>query len=159
MQQIRHLLAIFATLLAGCASTPTAKLTEDRPKEQAQIRQRLDEILDAAAKKDFKRLDSYHLYGPKFTKLTTQAPARLDAEAARTREHVAIGAATDPVMRAEDLKVDVFGDVGIATFILDYSARSGTDTVRAKTLSTLIFVKDRDQWKIAHEHLSAINAH
>jgi len=67
-----------------------------------------NEIIDAAEKRDFQRLDSYHLYGPKFTKFETQAPGRLDAEAARKGEHDGLGAATDVAMRADDLKIDVF---------------------------------------------------
>jgi ketosteroid isomerase-like protein len=155
MRHIRQFAPIVAIFLAGCASAPTAKLTDDYSKDQAQIRQRLNEIIDAAQKKDFERLDSYHLYGTKFTKFETQAPGRLDAEAARKGEHNGLGAATDLVMQAEDLKIDVFGDVGIATFLLDYSFKTETGRIDKKALSTLVFVKEGGAWKIAHEHLSA----
>ena len=118
MQQIRQLVPVVALLFAGCASAPTAKQTAGCPKEQAQIRRRLDEIIDAAEKKDFNRLDSYHLYGQKFTKFAPEAPGRQDAEAARKGEHEGLAAATGLAMRADDLKIDVFGRVAIATFVL-----------------------------------------
>ncbi len=158
MQPTRHLLPVIAVLLAGCASAPTAKLTADYPKEQAQIRTRLDEIIDAAEKKDFARLDSYHFYGPKFTKFAPEAPGRQDAEAARKGEHDGLGAATGLAMRADDLKIDVFGDVGIATFVLEYSFKAPSGVVEKKARSTMVFVKEGGAWKIAHEHLSALKS-
>ena len=142
-------------LFAGCASTPTSKQTAEYPQAQNQIRRRLNEIMDAAEKKDFVRLDNYHLYGPKFTKFATEAPGRLDAEAGRKGEHDGLGAATDLSMQADQVKIDVFGDVGIATFLLNYSFKAGTNTVEKQAHSTLVVVNDHGSWKIAHEHLSA----
>jgi len=60
-------------------------------------------------------------------------------------------------MRADALRVDVFGNVGIATFILDYSFDSGGQTIHKKDRSTLVFVKEGGTWKITHEHLSPVN--
>ncbi len=156
MRHLSHILPMVSLLVfAGCTSTPTSKLTAENPQAQAEIRQRLDEIMDAAEKKDFVRLDSYHLYGPKFTKFATESPTRLDAEAGRKGEHDGLGAATGLSMRAEQVQIDVFSDVGIATFLLKYSFKAGTNTVERQAHSTLVFVNDQGSWKIAHEHLSA----
>ena len=155
MNQMRKFLPWVAILLSGCASAPTTRMTSGDSAEQAQIRQRLDQVLDAAQKKDFPRLDSYHLYGPKFTKFDTVAARRLDADAARKGEHDGLGAAAELVMHAEDVKIDMFGDVGIATLVLDYSFKAGADTIQKKALTTLVFVRDGREWKITHEHLSA----
>lgn len=154
MKHLRHWSLALGLLLTGCASAPTTKLAADDLKEQAAIRQRLDQIIDAAQKKDFERLDSYHLYGPKFTKFAGEAPGRLDAAAARQGEHAGLGAVEDLSMRAEDVKVDVFGQAAVATFILDYSFKAPSATVQRQVRSTLIFVKENGDWKIAHEHLS-----
>jgi hypothetical protein len=107
MHHIRQLLPLVALLLAGCKSQP-ADVPASTRAEATQIQRRLEQIFDAVEKKDFPRLDSYHLYGPKFTKLTSGAPGRLDAEAARGGEHEGIGAATDMKMKADDLKIEVF---------------------------------------------------
>ena len=77
--------------------------------------------------------------------------------AGRKGEHVGLGAAKSLKMRADALKIDVFGNVGIATFILDYSFNSGGEVVRKRDRSTLVSVKEGKAWKIAHEHLSPIN--
>ena len=59
-------------------------------------------------------------------------------------------------MRANGLKIDVFGDIGIATFILDYSFEAGGMTVLKNDRTTMVFVKVDGEWKITHEHLSPI---
>ena len=144
-----------ALLLAGCASAPTAKLTADYPEARAQIQRRLSEIFDAAEKKDLERLDSYHFYGRKFTKFAPEALGRLDAEAARKGEHDGLTAIQQLSMQANDLKIDVFGDFAIVTFVSNYSFKAGADTIKKQALATLVFVKDRGEWKITHEHFSA----
>ena len=59
-------------------------------------------------------------------------------------------------MRADALKIDVFDNVLIATYNLDYSIDSGGTNMHAKERTTMVFVKDSGSWKIAHEHLSPI---
>src|SRR5438093_12264830 len=110
MRYLLHLLPI-PLVLAGCVAAPTAKPTADNSKDRTQIQRRLLEIFDAAEKKDLDRLDSYHLYGPKFTKFAPEAVGRLDAAAARKGEHDGLAPVSDLKMQAEDLKIDVFGDV------------------------------------------------
>ena len=145
-----------AFLSAGCASVPTADKQADDSVERAQIEHRLHEIFAAAATKDFDRLDSYHFYGPKFTKFSGSSPERLDANASRKGEHDGLGSISGLKMQAGALKIDVFGNVGIATFILDYSFDSGGETKHAKERTTMVFVKENGAWRITHEHLSPI---
>jgi ketosteroid isomerase-like protein len=124
--------------------------------EKKQIENRLQEIFAAAAAKDFSRLDSYHLYGPKFSKFSGSSPDRLDADAGRKGEHAGLWAINGLKMRADALKIDVFDEVGIATFILDYSFDSAGMTMHAKERTTMVFVQESGAWKIAHEHLSPL---
>jgi ketosteroid isomerase-like protein len=145
-----------AFLGSGCASVPAADPQANDPVEKAQIENRLQDIFAAAAAKDFTRLDSYHLYGPKFTKFSGSSPERLDAAAGRKGEHAGLGAINGLKMRADGLRIDVFDNVGIATFILDYSFDSAGVTMHAKERTTMVFVKESGAWKIAHEHLSPI---
>ena len=139
-----------------CAALRTADVQAGYPEERAQIERRLQEVFVAAENKDFIRLDSYHFYGPKFTKFAGSSSERLDAAAGQKGEHDGLGSIKGLQMRADALKIDVFGSVGIATFILDYSFDSGGETFHRKERSTLVFVKESGAWKIAHEHLSAI---
>src|SRR5439155_24967861 len=151
---MRTLFTILAILLSGCAAVRRGDLKADYPDEKAQVERRLKEIFDAAKEKDLNRLDSYHLYGSKFTKFAAEQPGRQDAATGRKAEHEGLAAINDLLMRADDLKIDVFADVAIATFILDASFKVGTETIQRKSRSTMVFVKDMGTWKIAHEHFS-----
>jgi ketosteroid isomerase-like protein len=149
-------LSLLAVVLAtGCASLRNTSPEATQARQEAQIQQRLQEVFAAAENKDFDRLDSYHLYGPKFTKFSRSSTQRLDAAAGQKGEHDGLGATQGLKMRADALKIDIFGNVGIATFILDFSFDSGGQTEHKRERSTLVFVKEAEEWKIVHEHLSA----
>lgn len=148
---------MIAALASGCASSPTTN-PQAAQKEQAQIERRLNEIFDAAEKKDLARLDSYHLYGPNFTKFSAASASRQDADTSRKGEHDGLGAINDLKMQAEELKADVFGNVAVATFILHSSFKVAADTIEKKERGTLVFVKEQGEWKITHEHFSPIAA-
>jgi ketosteroid isomerase-like protein len=154
---MRNVIAVTAMvgLVVGCASGPRGKVAPEHVKERAQIQHRLEEIIDAVEKKDFERLESYHLYGPKFSKFSTESAGRQDAEVARKGERDGLSAVNGLNMRAQDLKIDVFGKVGIATFILDYNFKVGELMAGKQARTTMVFVKDGKEWRIAHEHLSA----
>ncbi|HEX5221093.1 MAG TPA: nuclear transport factor 2 family protein [Verrucomicrobiae bacterium] len=154
MRRILHLLPILALLAGGCAST-NLNLNAPDTAEQKQIHERLTEIFDAATKKDFPRLDSYHFYGPKFTRFGTESPDREDALAAREAEHAGLNAVSGMKVNLQNLKIDVFQNVGVATFILQYSFVVGLETVEREAKGTLVLVNDAGSWKIVHEHFSA----
>ena len=146
-------LAAVLAPLVGCHS-PGAASNSSGSRASAQIQSRLEQIFDAAAKKDLDRLASYHLYGPRFSKFAPDSPSRLDAEAARNGENNAFSRINDFSARADDLKVDVFGNTAIATFVMSYGFTRETNSVNRQALTTLVFVKDHGEWKITHEHIS-----
>jgi hypothetical protein len=149
------LAAAVAFFGVGCACLPRANPQADVT-ARAQIEDRLHQVFSAATAKNFDRLDSYHLYGPKFTKFSGSTAERLDAHASRKGEHDGLGAINGLKMRADDLKIDVFDSVGIATFILTYSFDTAGGSQHAKERTTMVFVKEGGTWKIAHEHLSPV---
>jgi ketosteroid isomerase-like protein len=155
MRNVFAVAAIVGLVVGGCASGPRAPVAAERPKEAREIAGRLLEIMDACEKKDFERLESYHLYGPKFTKFSTESAGRLDADVARKGERDGLSAVNGLTMRTDDLKIDVFGKVGIATFVLNYSFKAGEETIEKHAKTTMVFVKEGGEWRIAHEHLSA----
>ena len=152
----RAVAAVLMVLFAGCASVRTSDPHADHSEATAQIERAVHEIMVAAETKDFDRLDALHLYGPNFTKFTSSSPQRLDATATREGEHAGLGALQGLKMRADELKIDLFGNVGVATLILDYSFEHGGATIRKRDRTTLVFVNDGGTWKVAHEHLSPI---
>jgi ketosteroid isomerase-like protein len=141
----------------GYTSLCAADLPCRHPEEREQIEHCLQAIFTAAETRDFVLLDKYHFYGPKFTKFSGTLPERLDADTCRRNEHEGLAAISNLKMQAEDLKIDVFGHVGIATFILDYSFLSEGVSVHKKDRSTLVFVAEKKIWKIVHEHLTPVD--
>ena len=158
MRQIHQLFALTILLLAGCAAPSPFKpksIAAAPNYEKAQIERRLKEIFDAAEKKDMVRLDSYHFYGPHFTKFSGATPARQDAAVAREGEHEGLGSIDGLLMQAEDLKIEVYGNVAVTTFVLDCTFMAGNHGVDKKEQATMILVRDGGAWKIVHEHFSA----
>lgn len=154
---LRAWAGLFVCVLAvGCVTEKAAPPFSGRPDEQFAIRQLLEEVFDAAAKKDFPRLDSYHAYGPKFSKFSADSPHRQNAEEARRGEHEGLAAVDGMTMRAEDLKVDVFGDAALATFVLDYAFEVEGRRTAARARATMAFVREGGVWLITHEHFSPI---
>jgi len=143
-------LAMGLVLLTGCASTqPPASA----PSGSEQVQQRFAEIIQAAETKDLPRLDSYHWYGPHFTKFSGTGQ-RLDAVAARESEHKGLSALAGLKLRADDLQIDVFHDAAVATFTMVATIQAGAELITKRERGTLVFVKHEDSWKIVHEHFS-----
>ena len=141
-------------LFFGCAYERATNRKADHLSAETQVERSLKEVLDAAEKKDLGRLDGYHLYGPSFTKFSAFPPGRQDAMASRKGEHEGLNAISELKMHAMDLKIDDFGDVAIATFILDSRFNAAGASHQKQDQGTLIFVKDHGTWKITHEHFS-----
>jgi hypothetical protein len=148
------LAVVVSILLSGCAQSAKNLATEPYPDEQAQVKQRLDEIWKSAEAKELAKLKSFHLYGPKFTEFKDGAP-RGDAVSGEAGEQGFFSAATEARVEMKELKINVFGDVAVATFEGNFSAKMGGQPIADRAQSTMVFVKDQGEWKIAHEHFSS----
>jgi ketosteroid isomerase-like protein len=102
------------------------------------------------------KLDSFHLSGSKFSKFGGDIPGRQDYETMTKFEREGFTQVSEFNFTLRDTKVDIFDDVAIATFILDYNYVMADDsTIYKKKRFSMVFVQDSDQWKIVHEHSSA----
>jgi ketosteroid isomerase-like protein len=148
--------AVTVPLASDARSGASGDIAMDTyPDAQAQVKKRLQEIWATASARDFARLESFHLYGPKFTEFKDGAP-RGDAAANKKEEKEVIGMLVDPKVEMKDLAINVYGDTAIATFNGDFAAKIDGKPVAEKQQSTMIFVKYRGDWKIVHEHFSPI---
>jgi hypothetical protein len=131
-------------------------LTEPYPGEQLEVERRLEDIMSAARGQAVDELESYHAFGPKFTKFDDFEPLdRQDGETTRRREREAILGVKEFDARVVDLKVDVFGAVAITTFVMDYRVvddEGERHSFRAR--ATMVFAKGESGWRIVHEHFS-----
>jgi ketosteroid isomerase-like protein len=131
-------------------------LVEQYESEQEAVEQRLAEIMSAARRKAIDELESYHAFGPKFTKFDDFDPLeRQDAETTKRLEREAILGVQEFSPEVVDLKVDVFGAVAVTTFVMEYDVVPEQDErVSFRARATLVFAKDDGQWLIVHEHFS-----
>jgi ketosteroid isomerase-like protein len=126
-----------------------------RVDEQAAIRARLDEIWVAAAARDFDRLESFHRYGSEFTSFKENTP-REDAAGNAAGERAMFSMLENPRVDMNDLVVNVFGQVGIATFNGHFTASIHGTATSLDQQATMVFVDSGDGWKLVHEHFSPL---
>ena len=135
-------------------------LTEPYPGEQLEVERRIEDIMSAARRQAIDELESYHAFGPKFTKFDDFEPLeRQDAETTRRLEREAILGVKEFDPRLVDLKVDVFGAAAVTTFIMDYRVvddEGGPHSFRAR--ATMVLAKAASGWLIVHEHFSSFVA-
>jgi ketosteroid isomerase-like protein len=131
-------------------------LTEPYPGEQLEVERRLEDIMSAARRQAIDELESYHAFGPKFTKFDDFEPLECqDAETTRRLEREAILGVKEFDPRVLDLRVDVFGPVAITTFVMDYRVvddEAERHSFRAR--ATMVLAKQESGWLIVHEHFS-----
>jgi ketosteroid isomerase-like protein len=85
---------------------------------------------------------------------TVKGRAAVEARFHRFFEEVRARAPGPPYLHINprELTVQRYGDVGVVTFVLDQPPQLGGPPVARRTL---LFVKERDGWKLAHLHASA----
>lgn len=131
-------------------------LTEPYPGEQLEVERRLEDIMSAARRQAIDELESYHAFGPKFTKFDDFEPLeRQDGETTRRLEREAILGVKEFDPRVVDLKVDVFGPAAVTTFVMDYRVvddEAQSHSFRAR--ATIVLAKEQSEWLIVHEHFS-----
>ena len=151
------ILALGLLLAVPATATPRKGdvALETYPEAQAQIRKRLDEIWATWASKDVAKLESFHLYGPKFTSFK-DGQARGDGDANRKVEKEFAAVLSDSKVEMKDLAIAVYGDTAIATFNGNFSGKIEGHPVTDKQAVTYVFVKYKGDWKIVHEHFSPL---
>lgn len=128
-------------------------ISEQYEASQAVIAARIDDIFAAAAAQDLDRLSSFHLQGPKFSKFDDEPPLdRQDIATAMRREAEQFTRVSGFDVDVQDLKVDVFGEVAVATAV-PVGRYAGEDF---RIRMTLVFVHTGGDWLLAHEHVSDV---
>lgn len=161
MKKVPLFSSLFAWTLffVQCQPAPTPKdiINDQFPEDQAVITKILDDIYKSAQAKDLEKLASFHLYGPKFTDFKDGLP-RGNAEQNKKSEQEVFSAVSNLKYDLRDVKVDVFGDMAVATFHGYFEGDMGENHVMMQLQGTLVFAKTENTWKIVHEHFSPLNA-
>jgi ketosteroid isomerase-like protein len=152
-----------AVALAGCAAPPPPEsqardiVLDEFPEEQAEIRDALFALAEAARVHNTEGQRLAHLNTSKFTAFGSDKPSVKDF-AEKVEEEVAFFSSLDglTIDWEDDLRIDVFGDVAVVTCLLSFSG-TGSDGKQVEVegkRATLVLVRTPDGWKIVHEHVS-----
>ena len=132
-------------------------LEKDRKDVEGLIRS----FFDAGKNKDLSALAEFHASRERFTKFDENPPyTRQNSDEAFVYEQAAFANISDYNYSIEDLRIDVLGEVAVATFYLAYSGMFVNDysfegsPVGSRARVTMVLVREEGRWKIAHEHLS-----
>jgi ketosteroid isomerase-like protein len=154
------LIVSFGILIIGCVKEeqkikeePIDIINDEFPEEQEELQKVLDGIFMSFRDKDADKLISYHIYSSKFTEFRNDA-SRFGSVGNEEYERGFVGAISAFDYNLGDLKINVFGDMAIATFEADFRPTIAGQVHQIWANVTLVFVKVNDTWKITHEHFS-----
>lgn len=118
-------------------------------------------FFEAGKEKDLTALMDFHApHG--FTKFDENPPyTRQNSEEAFIHEQAAFANISDYEYKIEELRIDLFGEIAIATFYLAYKGVFVNDysfegmTVGSRSRVTMVLLMTMAGWKMVHEHFSS----
>lgn len=122
------------------------------PEVQAELRAVVQSIANDSETANIEGLQAIHLVSDKFTKFGPRSWNRQDVESTNASEAAHFGSIENFKVEVRDLKIDVFGDVAIATYYPYVSFKKDGESKSANGRQTLVFLKANNEWKIIHEH-------
>jgi ketosteroid isomerase-like protein len=147
-------LAVTLLLASSAASDDSSGQTEGSAvaAAQAEIHATIEAIVSDAEAANLEGLMSSHLDSPMFSKFGPRTFERQDVTSTNASEAAFFGSIANYKQEIRDLKIDVFGDVGIATFYPHVSFEQDGQEKFASGRQTFVFLKTDDGWKLVHEH-------
>ena len=149
-------LTMLATLeLVGCTSTATRDLAHyPFPEDQVRIREAIRTLTNDALAGNAEGIRAAHLHSDKFTKFPGGKYERIGFAECVDAEITGFASFKNLKLDADDVKIDVFGDVAVLTeyFHLSHTVDDEPVTINARV--TLVFLKTVNGWKIVHEHVT-----
>lgn len=120
-------------------------------------------VFEAGKNKELSLLEELHSNSGKFTKFDDFPPyTRQELQQAIIYEQAAFANISDFQYNIDQLRIDMLGEVAIATFYLDYKGVFVNDysfegrPVSNRSRVTMVLAKEAGRWKIVHEHFSTI---
>jgi len=122
------------------------------PEAQSELREVIKSIVRDAETANLEGLKTVHLESDKFTKFGPRSFERQDVEGTNESELAFFGSISNFINEVKDLKIDVFGDIGIVTYYYHASFEQDGEEKTGNARQTLVFLKTSEGWKIIHEH-------
>jgi len=122
------------------------------PESQSELREVIESIVRDCETANLEGLKAIHLASDKFTKFGPRSFERQDVKSTNKSEVAHFGSISNFKMVVKDLKIDVFGDVGIATYYPHVTFEKDGMEKSGSARQTFVFLKTSEGWKIIHEH-------
>ena len=130
-------------------------------KDREDIEALIRAFFEAGKSKDLAALADFHGPRDRFTKFDENPPyARQDSEEAFVYEQATFANISDYNYVIDALRIDLMGDVAVATFYLTYTGMFVNDysfegsPVRSRARVTMVLERLANGWRAVHEHLS-----
>ena len=149
------LILVAQVWLTSCSEKQSPRIDSEKevfPGKQEELKQVVQAIVRDAETSNLEGLKDIHLVSDKFTKFGPRSFERQSVEETNASELAFFGTVSEYKEDVSDLKIDVFGDVGIATYYRQVSFIENEEQKNASLRQTLVFLKTDDGWKIVHEH-------
>ncbi|MDH3292684.1 MAG: nuclear transport factor 2 family protein [Gemmatimonadota bacterium] len=142
-------------LLVSCTSATRLQqdlINDPFPDAQAELRDVVASIAEDAMTGNLEGLQAIHLASDKFTKFGPRSFDRQDVASTNESEAAFFGSVSNMDYEVKDLKIDVFGDIGIVTYYPEVTFVQDGEKKEVSGRQTLVFLKTRNGWRIVHEH-------
>ena len=150
------LLACAASIVfVGCAGERQEALdlvNDPFNDHQLEIREAVLSIKADIEAGNIEGLQAMHLESEKFTKFGPRNFDRQDVASTNKSEAAFFSSISNAKYEPRNLKIDVFGDVGIATYYPEVQFVRDGEVMEVNGRQTLVFLKTKSGWKLVHEH-------
>lgn len=150
MKRVLKFMASLTIVVSGVAGAN--EQTQYEREAQIEIRDAVYGIKADIESANIQGLQEIHLVSEKFTKFGPRNFERQDVESTNKSEADFFSSISEASYQINDLKIDVFGDVGIATYYPKVSFIRDGEQVQATGRQTLVFLRTDAGWKLIHEH-------
>lgn len=158
MRKANDLSIIITLLFLGFSSCSEKKsdqvdlINNNFLESQNELREVVNTIVKDAETTNLEGLKNIHLVSDKFTKFGPRGFERQNVDDTNESELAFFGTISNYEEEVKDLKIDVFGEVGIATYYRFVSFEQDHEKKNVSLRQTLVFLKTNEGWKIIHEH-------
>ena len=149
------LAAFMVIIISSCSEKKSDQLdivNDLFPEAQSELRGVIESIVKDCETANLEGLKAIHLASDKFTKFGPRSFERQDVKSTNESEVAHFGSISNFKAEVKDLKIDVFGDVGIATYYPHVTFEKDGEAKSGSARQTLVFLKTDKGWKIIHEH-------
>ena len=155
MKKTFPIFALLLLVIASCSEAINERLDiieNQFPEKQQELIEVVNTIVRDAETANLDGLRDIHLISDKFTKFGPRSFERQNVQQTNESELAFFGRVSNYKELVKDLKIDVFGEVGIATYYREVSAEQDGEISSSELRQTLVFVNTEDGWKLVHEH-------